>query len=67
MWDCIDGKKSFMGGKDDYALAVQAAKACGCFTADEDEEREADEKTSCYNCRYRRWTRAGFDCMRTAL
>ena len=66
MWKFLDGRKRFAGGKEDFGMAARAAEDCGRFTADEYEEWAADEETSCYNCRYRRWIADGFDCVKKA-
>ena len=64
MFDVIDGKAVWHGGKADHAEAADTAAACGRFRADCEEECVADEDVSCYNCRYRRWTRGSFVCMK---
>jgi hypothetical protein len=63
-WNMDQGRKSFRHGKDTPRLAADAAKRCGAFCPDDEEEWEADEDVSCYNCRFRRWTADSFDCMR---
>lgn len=63
MWDNRDGKAVWRGGKSDYDSAAREAASCGAFRADCEEECVADEDVSCYNCRYRRWTRDSFMCM----
>ncbi len=64
MFDVIDGKAVWCGGKEDFAQAAETAAGCAAFRADCEEECVADEAVSCYNCRYRRWTRDGFVCMK---
>jgi hypothetical protein len=56
------GQKEYLGGNDDWQGAAQAARACLCFTADDEDEQVADEHVSCYNCRYRRWGKETFVC-----
>ena len=64
MFDVIDGKAVWRGGKEDFAQAAATAAGCAAFRADCEEECVADEDVSCYNCRYRRWTRDSFVCMK---
>lgn len=64
MWNISDGKKVWRGGKSDWTLAAESAAACGAFSEDCEEECVAEEAVSCYNCRYRRWTRDSFICMK---
>lgn len=64
MWDVTDGRKVWRGGKADFAKAAEAAERCAAFSADCEEECVADDDVSCYNCRYRRWTRESFVCMK---
>ncbi|MBR5619971.1 MAG: hypothetical protein IKW76_09570 [Clostridia bacterium] len=64
MWDTVDGMPVWQGGKTDWAAAAQAAENCGAFRADCEEECVADDDVSCYNCRFRRWTRDSFVCMK---
>lgn len=63
MFDLVGGKAVWQGGREDYEKAAEAASACGHFRADCEEER-IDDDVSCYNCRYRRWTRGSFVCMK---
>lgn len=64
MWELDDaGRRTFTGGRDDWAGAAAAAGGCGRFTPDVEEEQVSDEPRSCYNCRYRRWTAAAFVCL----
>ena len=65
-WDTSDGRRLFLGGRENDELAVQAALDCGHFAEDYDEECMAEETVTCYNCRYRRWTQDSFCCMHPA-
>ena len=62
MWD-VDGR-TWTGGKSDWDEAAAEAAACEAFASDCEEECIAEEDVSCYNCRYRRWTRDSFLCMK---
>lgn len=42
---------------------TETAAACPFFAFDCEEECE-DDAVSCHNCRYRRWTRGSFVCMK---
>lgn len=64
VWNIVDDKKMFHGGKQDFKMAATAATGCYFFTLDYEEECVADEPRSCYNCRYRRWTNESFRCMK---
>lgn len=64
MWEIKDGKKHFLYGKENRKQAEQAAKLCGNFRRDYEEECFYDEEITCYNCRYRRWTADSFQCMK---
>ena len=64
MWMIKDGRRVWQGGKADFGKAAEAAEQCVAFSADCEEECVADEEVSCYNCRYRRWTRESFVCMK---
>ncbi len=64
MWIVTDGRKIWLGGKADWKDAAETAEACSAFRMDCEEECVADEEASCYNCRYRRWTRNSFVCMK---
>lgn len=59
-----DGKKLFLHGDDQALLAKEAALTCPNFSRDCDDECFYEEEVSCYNCRYRRWIRMGFQCMK---
>lgn len=54
----------FAGGQEDWQGAAFLAATCPGFSFDVEEELVADDARSCYNCRYRRWTRVSFTCMR---
>jgi hypothetical protein len=58
------GEKEFKFGLEAWTQAAQAAQACAYFLADDEDEMIADEKRSCYNCSYRRWTVQAFICTR---
>jgi hypothetical protein len=58
------GAAAFNGGKENWSVAAAVAAACTWFVADVDEEMVADDERSCYNCRYRRWTAASFNCLK---
>lgn len=63
MWRInLKGEKEFSGGKDNPAAAACEAVACNRFEPDDEDEMVADEPVSCYNCRFRRWTRESFVC-----
>ena len=66
MWYEEDGKKVFKGGKEAHEAAAQTAMACPLFKEDCEEECVTDDPRSCYNCRYRRWTKDSFVCMKGA-
>lgn len=66
MWQNYQNRKRFLYGKDDHARAHEAASTCPDFKEDSEMECISDEPLSCYNCRYRRWTRESFDCMKGA-
>ena len=64
MWRRSAGRKAFIYGRDDPEKAREAAATCTYFKEDDEFERVSDDPRSCYNCRYRRWTHEGFDCMK---
>ncbi len=66
MWKRENGKTVFTGGKEAFEDAANAARGCPLFVQDCEEECVADEAQSCYNCRYRRWTKNSFVCMKGA-
>jgi len=55
------GGKYFLGNDSINATAVLAA-ACPHYRDDVEEEICLEGVLTCYNCRYRRWARAGFSC-----
>lgn len=61
----IDGVRNFCGfekSEEDFQATVILAQACAHYLTDLDEEVNWDNETTCYNCRYRRWTKYGFSC-----
>ena len=64
MWQTENGRKTFLCGKNNEAMALQAAEECTYYKEDSEVELVSDEIVSCYNCRYRRWTRESFECMK---
>ena len=52
---------------DDWNQGHATALACSQFKQDVEEEWVAEELISCYNCRYRRWTQTGIQCMKAAM
>ena len=58
-----NGNPSFLYGREGFAEAAACAETCGCFLPDDEDEQMADEPISCYNCKRRRWTREGFECL----
>lgn len=56
------GQMEYQGGKEDWGNVAKIAALCGNFMEDDEDEQVADELQSCYNCRYRRWTRTAFAC-----
>lgn len=66
MFRTENGKAAFTGGKTAFAEAALIAVACPSFAEDCEEECDAEEDRSCYNCRYRRWTKESFICMKGA-
>lgn len=58
------GRAVFTGGQDNWDGAARSAKSCPTFRADVEEEWVTDERLSCYNCRYRRWTAESFTCLK---
>ena len=65
MWiEDTNGQRLFSYGHGNWAVAAKAAAACTSFRADDEDEQCAEEdETSCYNCRYRRWTADSFVCL----
>lgn len=66
MWKEENGKTIFTGGKEAYQDVARIAEQCPLFTEDCEEECVTDDPRSCYNCRYRRWTKDSFVCMKGA-
>jgi len=65
MWKISDkGEREFTGGKEDWTVVAHIAENCPSFKPDDEDEMVADEAVSCYNCRYRRWTRKSFTCLK---
>lgn len=58
------GQFYFCGGKQDRAQAKKVANECYEFALDDEDEQMAEDEISCYNCRYRRWTKQSFICMK---
>ena len=54
-------------GDEEWLTAARIAGRCRDFSPDVEEEQIADEASSCYNCRYRRWSLAAIDCCRQEL
>jgi len=55
--------KCFLGD-DSINATVVLATACPLYKEDVEEEIYVEGVLTCYNCRYRRWTRAGFSCFK---
>lgn len=53
----------YANGKNDWKGTNLVAAGCGYFTFDTEEEIIEEGIVSCYNCRFRRWTRNSFTCM----
>lgn len=60
-----NGKKEFLGGKNDYISVAEIAEICTNFKLDDEDELVTDEPKSCYNCRFRRWTSESFVCCKS--
>lgn len=63
----IGGTRNFCGSEkntDDFKDTIILAKACTSYKVDVDEEVDWDNEITCYNCRYRRWTKYGFSCFK---
>ncbi len=58
----IETGKLFLFGKESPEKAGEAAEQCSFFQEDDEDEQVSDILTSCYNCRYRRWTADSFIC-----
>ena len=64
MFDKIEGKSIFKYGIESYDDARIFAKTCLLFKLDDEDEQVDSILTSCYNCRYRRWTQKSFECLK---
>ena len=64
MWEAGKRGRRYLTGRDAPCEAERAARECGLFSRDDEEECFASEDITCYNCRYRRWTSDSFECMR---
>lgn len=58
------GQYEYAGGKEDWNNVEQIAGLCEEFVLDDEDELVSDEERSCYNCRFRRWTKGSFVCMK---
>lgn len=58
------GQKEFSHGLEAFEAAEQASLSCTAFKVDDEDELIADQERSCYNCRYRRWTKDSFVCLK---
>lgn len=63
-WEEQNGKTVFTGGRNSFDEAASVAQNCRFFKEDCEDELVCDDETSCYNCRYRRWTSDSFECMK---
>ncbi len=61
---CEQGRYQYTGGKESWEEVTRIAAGCDDFLLDDEDELISDEDRSCYNCRFRRWTRDSFICMR---
>jgi hypothetical protein len=50
-------------GLENWVAAARLAADCDSFYPDVEEEQIAEERVSCYNCRYRRWMVDAVSCM----
>ena len=57
------GGREFAQGLEGWTAAAGLASQCRAFDPDVEEEQVAEEERSCYNCRFRRWSRASFTCL----
>lgn len=64
MWQSDLNQKLSTYKNDDLEKAHKAAVSCPDFREDCEDECVSDDPVSCYNCRYRRWTYEGFDCLK---
>ncbi|MDF9409514.1 MULTISPECIES: hypothetical protein [Pelotomaculum] len=61
------GTKCFLGddsSREDVRATMVLATACPLYKDDNEEEIYLEGVLTCYNCRYRRWTRPGFSCFK---
>lgn len=63
----INDKALFVGGRNSFEAAEHIAKQCDLFSEDCEDEIYCEDEISCYNCLYRRWNQAGFECVKGAL
>ena len=59
-----NGKALFRQTDGAEEKAALAASGCVHFRRDYEEECFYEDEITCYNCRYRRWDREGFQCMK---
>ena len=64
IWDTGKKGRLFLPGRAAPDLAAETAEQCGGFVRDYEEECFAEQEVTCYNCRYRRWTKDSFECMK---
>ncbi|MBR4231651.1 MAG: hypothetical protein IKR95_00395 [Oscillospiraceae bacterium] len=64
IWEKGKRGRRFLPGREAPDIAAMTAEQCGAFARDYEEECFAEQEVTCYNCRYRRWTRDSFECMR---
>jgi hypothetical protein len=64
VWQIDAHREAFLYGGNGGDKAHETAERCPDFKEDCEDERVSDTLISCYNCRYRRWTQASFDCMK---
>ncbi|MCH1929863.1 hypothetical protein L9G16_06685 [Shewanella sp. A25] len=60
----VDDRWIFIAGLEQYELSREVAKGCEFFAPDDEDEQIDDELRSCYNCQYRRWMMASFECLK---
>lgn len=66
-WKQTRRGREFLPGRDAPDEAEAAAKECGSFIRDYEEECIFEDAVSCYDCRYRRWTAESFECMKKTV
>ena len=59
-----NGKALFRQEESAEKKAAIAASVCAHFRRDYEEECFYEDEITCFNCRYRRWDREGFQCMK---